>query len=149
MVGLRYGSCKSFDVADHARGQAQAFHPAVKIDLQTGLIAIAGRKNDAMLFGINLKNRSDRGVDFGVQQHDVLAMFEGFEGYASAELDRSGDIDQHIHFRRPRQQESVIGDDRLAFAHREFELRSGVAATTTSFTPAYSQRSNARCTRRL
>ena len=42
---------------------------------------------------VDLQDRSDRGVDLGVQQHDVLAVLERLEDDAGAELDRAGRID--------------------------------------------------------
>ena len=70
----------------------EPFDPAIEIHLHAGLVAIAGRKNDAVLLGVDLQDRSDRRVDFGIHQHDVFAVLEGFEHDMGAELDRAGHV---------------------------------------------------------
>ena len=49
-----------------------------------------------MPVGIGLQNGPDRGVELGIHQHDVLAVLECLEHDVGAELDRAGDIDEHV-----------------------------------------------------
>ena len=87
---------KPLDVADDARDQTEPLDPAVEIHLDARLIAVAGGKNDAVLLGIDLQDRPDGRVDFGIHQHDVLAVLEGLEHDMRTELDRSGHVTDHV-----------------------------------------------------
>ena len=87
---------QTLDVADDAGDQAKPFDPAVEIHLDAGLVAVAGRKNDAVFLCIYLQDRTDRRVDFGIHQHDVLAVLESLENDMRAELDRTGHVDDHV-----------------------------------------------------
>ncbi len=120
--GIAVRVLQSFHVADDSRRQSQTFDPAIKVDLQAGLIAIASRKDYAMFFRIDLQNRPDGGIDLGVEQNDVLAVLERFESDARAELDRAGHVHQHIDFLGAGQQEGVFGDHGLAFTDGEIDL---------------------------
>ena len=120
--GIAVRVLQALDVANDSRRKAQTLDPAIKIHLQARLIAVASREDHAMFFGIDLQDRSDGGIDLGVQQNDVLAVLERFEGDARAKLDRAGDIDEHIDFLGTRQQEGVFGDYGLAFADGEIDL---------------------------
>ena len=84
------GILQALDVADDARDQAEALDPADEVHLHAGLVAVAGRQDDAVLLGVDLQDRADRRVDLGVHQHDVLAVLERLEHDVGAELDRAG-----------------------------------------------------------
>ena len=108
------------------------FDPAEEIHLDAGLVAVAGGKNDSILLGVDLKDRSDRRIDLGVHQHDVLAVLERLEHDVGAELDRAGHIDQHIDMLRARQQQRILGRDRLVRRGSRRRAASACRRSTTS-----------------
>ena len=68
------GVLQALHVADHARVEPEALHPAVQVHLHARLVAVAGRQDDAVLARRRLQDGADRRVDLGVHQHDVLAV---------------------------------------------------------------------------
>ncbi len=119
--GISIRILQSFDVADHTRRQAQALHPSVQIDLHARFVAVAGGKHHVVLLRIDLQDRSDRRVDFGVEQDNVLAVLERLEDELRAKLHRTGRLDQHVDVRRPCQQHDVLGHHWRALAQRVLE----------------------------
>ena len=60
----------------------------------------------------DLQDRTDRRVDLGIHQHDVLAVLESFESDMRAEFDGAGRIDDDIHVLRAAQQQRILGRHR-------------------------------------
>ena len=73
-------------------------------------------------FGVHLQDRSDRRVDFSIQQHDVFAVAEGFASDTGSKFDRPGDVDEHVHLGGAREQEGVLGRHHLAVTDRGIDL---------------------------
>ncbi len=108
---------QTLDVSDYARDETQTLHPAVKVHLQAGFVALASRKDRIVLARIYLENRADRRIDLGVHQHHRFAVFESLENHVGAELDRACDVDDNVDLARTAHHEGVLGDDRLALAN--------------------------------
>ena len=66
--------------------QPEVLDEAVQVDLDAGLVAVAGGQDDAVRAGMNLENRPERRVELRVHEHDVLAMAEGFQDGVRTEL---------------------------------------------------------------
>ena len=96
--------------------------PAIQIHLDARLIAVAGGKNDSILLGIDLKDRPDRRIDFGVHQHDVFAVLKRLKHDMRTELDRSGHLADHVDKPRARQEERIFRGHWLVRADRVVEL---------------------------
>src|SRR5256885_2150517 len=116
------GVLQALDVSHDARDETQTLYPAVKVHLQARFVALASRQDDLVLARIHLENRTDRGVDLGIHQHDGLAVLEGLENYVSAELDRARDVDDDVDLAGAAHHEGVFGHGRLALANRLIEL---------------------------
>ena len=84
---IAIGILQPFHVADDARDETEALHPAKQIHLHARLVTIARRQNHAVLARVHLQNRADGRIDLGVHQHDGLAVPERLEDDMSAELD--------------------------------------------------------------
>ena len=97
--------------------------PAHQVHLQPRLVAIASRQDLTVSLRVHPQNWSDRGIDLGVHQDDGLAVLEGVEDDMRTELDRSGDVDEHVDVGAARQQERILADDRLALRDEIVELR--------------------------
>ena len=92
---------------------------------------------------VDLQDRADRGVDLGVHQHDVLAVLERLEDDVRAELDRAGDVDEHVDLlgaaraaTGPRSRPAgprAIASSNAAWRRRDDGVREpGVAETSTA-----------------
>ncbi len=110
--GVAIRILQTLHVADHPRSQTETLHPAKQIHLRARLVAVACRQDDTVFRGIGLENRTDRGVDLGIQQHDILAVLERLQRHPRAELDRAGRVDQHVDQARSCEQERILGDHR-------------------------------------
>ena len=71
-----------------------------------------------MLLRVRSQDGPDGRVDLGVHQHHVLLVLERLEDDVRAELDRAGDVDDHVDLRGAAQQHWVFGHDRLTLADR-------------------------------
>ena len=96
---------------------------------------------------VHLKDRSDGRIDLSIQQHDVFAMAKGFASDTGSEFDRPGHIDEYVHLGGAREQEGVLGRHHLPRYIAELFVLG--RRRYASLTPAYWQRSNARCNVRL
>ena len=67
-----------------------------------------------MPVGVDVEDRSDRRLELGVHQHDVLAVRKRLEGDVRPELDRAGDLADHVDVLAAAEQERIVGHDRAA-----------------------------------
>ena len=117
------GVLQALDVADHARLEAEALHPAVEVELDARLVAVAGRHDHAVPVGVDVEDRADRRLELGVHQHDVLAVRERLERDLRAELDRAGHLADHVDVLAPAEEERIVGHGRAAGARRRPRTR--------------------------
>ena len=82
------------------------------------------------LLGVDAQDRADRRVELGVHQHDVLAVAGRLEHDLRAELDRAGEVDEHVDLLGAAEQERVVGDDDAVGADRVLDLVLAAVATT-------------------
>ena len=61
-------------------------------------------------------------VQLGVHQHDVFAVLERLQHDARAELDRAGDVREHVDLLRARQEHCIVGHHGTPGADRRIEL---------------------------
>ena len=99
----------------------------MEIDLDRRLIAVARRHDDAVARGVDGEDRTQRGIQFGVHQDQVLAVRERFERHLRAKLDRAGNVHQGVEVGRPAEQVRIVGDDGHRRRQRPIErlLRPG------------------------
>ena len=114
---ISIGILQAFDVADDARDQTEPLDPTIKIHLDARLVAVACRKDDAVLLCVDLQNWTDRCIDFGVHQDDVFAVLERLQNDVGAKLDRAGRIHQHVDEFGARHQERIFGGHRFVRAN--------------------------------
>ena len=82
------------------------------------------------LLRVDAQDRADRRVELGVHQHDVLAVARGLEHDLRAELDRAGEVDEHVDLLGAAEQERVVRDDDAVRTDRVLDLAPGSVATT-------------------
>ena len=87
---------QALDVSADQWRHADAADKPDQIHLHTGLITVTAGEHDARGVGTPAELGTDGGVDLGVHQHEVLAVLEAVEREVTAELDRTGHVDDDI-----------------------------------------------------
>ena len=89
-LGVAIPVQEALDLPEQHRLVADAVDEPEQVHRDAGLIAVRVGVDDAGAVRVHLQYRSDRSVDFGVHEDDVLAVANRFEGDLRADLHVAG-----------------------------------------------------------
>ncbi len=112
----------ALDVARGDRTQADRLQVTDEGHGHAGLVTIGMSEHDARFVRLDLQDRSDQRVEFGVHQDDVLTVRKGVQRDAGSEVHRARDLDDDVDRAAARQDVRVISKDRHSGSNAGFGL---------------------------
>ena len=119
---IAVGVVQALDVAAQHRLDPDAFDEAVQVHHHAGLIAVGAGVDHAGFVGVELEQRAQGAVEFGIHQHQMFAVAHGLQRHARGVFDGAGHFDDGIEPLGLAQGDRVLSDCGAPHGNGLFEM---------------------------